>query len=403
MEQIKSLLGRINLITSNYDKIAKITGEKFNIFNTLKLTSSEVKLHSVLIGELLNPHGTHGQGHIFLKTFCEQLEIKTFNWENATLELEKNIGYIDKDYEEGGNIDILITDDKKNAIIIENKIYAYDQKNQLLRYHNFGEKKCRSFELYYLTLDGKDASDFSTNSCGLIKYSKISFSDHILAWIEECKKLSVDQPILRETLKQYSYLIKHLTHQTVNDTMKQEIVNAILSNPQSIESAQEIFNNWDAAKTQIIGKLEDPIKEIAERLRLDCVIDEDLGYKDTGFYFFRKGWKYCIYFYFENKHERLLVSIDHVSYKDKGSETVTTDLKKIFKSFEYHTRLKYDNWIWIANFDPWNNCSWKDILTSIPSAIEETTVILLEKLDNYEKSFPIALSTNATIKTTVKN
>lgn len=41
-------------------------------------------------------------------------------------------------------------------IIIENKIYAVDQDNQLIRYHNF--RKGNTVKLYYLTLDGCEPS-----------------------------------------------------------------------------------------------------------------------------------------------------------------------------------------------------------------------------------------------------
>ena len=48
-------------------------GENFNVFNVLGLWSEEVRLHSAMLAELLNPEGSHGCGEAFLKLFIEQV------------------------------------------------------------------------------------------------------------------------------------------------------------------------------------------------------------------------------------------------------------------------------------------------------------------------------------------
>jgi hypothetical protein len=50
-------------------------GETFNIFNILGLRSEEVRLHSALIAELLNPKGRHGCASLFLKSFLKTIEV----------------------------------------------------------------------------------------------------------------------------------------------------------------------------------------------------------------------------------------------------------------------------------------------------------------------------------------
>ena len=69
IHQLKSLLDQVNAITAKYRKINDLTGENFNVFRILKLESSEVRMHSAFIAELLNPHGSHGQRDVFLKLF----------------------------------------------------------------------------------------------------------------------------------------------------------------------------------------------------------------------------------------------------------------------------------------------------------------------------------------------
>ena len=67
---------------------------------------------------------------------------------------------ISEDKTKGGRIDIVIKL-KETVIVIENKIYAPDQDNQLIRYKN----EYPFSKLYYLTLDGHFPHDKSINYC----------------------------------------------------------------------------------------------------------------------------------------------------------------------------------------------------------------------------------------------
>ncbi|OAV63577.1 hypothetical protein Barb6XT_03113 [Bacteroidales bacterium Barb6XT] len=97
------------------------TGGKFNMFRIVDVSHYET-IHSAIIAELLNPKGSHGLKEKFLEAFVRQAEINDFNCNCAST--------IDD-----GRLDILIKDSTgRNAIIIENKIYAGDQDNQLKRY-----------------------------------------------------------------------------------------------------------------------------------------------------------------------------------------------------------------------------------------------------------------------------
>ena len=87
-----------------------------------------------------------------------------------------------------GRIDILVTDNSSNAILIENKIYAKDQNSQLLRYSKYGNSKQKSCSLLYLTLYGSKPSIESL--AGLLEgeYQTISYSQNIVKWLEACKE-----------------------------------------------------------------------------------------------------------------------------------------------------------------------------------------------------------------------
>ena len=99
-------------------------GERFNLFDILHVGHYEVRTHSPLLAELLNPHGSHGQGAVFLKHFLTEVEIQDFDAESARVFPEVSIGEL-------GRLDIVITDKDRRSIFVENKIYAGLQERQL--------------------------------------------------------------------------------------------------------------------------------------------------------------------------------------------------------------------------------------------------------------------------------
>jgi len=245
IENIKQLINQINEISSKYEEISKISGENFNIFRVIELTSEEVRLHSKFLAELLNPKGSHGQGNKFLNLFIQQFEIKNINSEQVKIYVEKHIG--NKTDTTGGRIDILIEDDKKNTIIIENKIYADDQYKQLVRYHNYSNSN-----IFYLNLYGTEPTK---ESCGELLIDKdfkvISYKNDIIDWLENCKKESASLPLLREGISHYINLIKYLTGQSNNSTMEKEIRDLIALTPQNIKTAIKIANSTEDAKIKL--------------------------------------------------------------------------------------------------------------------------------------------------------
>ena len=261
--ETKEIFKQIELIRNKYEEIAKISGENFNIFNVLGLTSNEVKTHSAIVAELLNPTGSHEQKNMFLELFCKQFNISNLDTKNCTVEIEKNIGIISENYEDGGRIDLVIYDSNRNGFIIENKIYAGDQTKQLIRYNNWAKIHLKpGYKIFYLTLTGNSAStDSITNIDGQITYDTISYSYDIIEWLSECKKQAVSHPILRETITQYINLLKILTNQTNNNNMQQDIKKIILDNLESV-------NNLIASKNNLVSELIKIVESIKQEVLL---------------------------------------------------------------------------------------------------------------------------------------
>lgn len=259
-------------------------GEDFNIFTTLNLGSNEVRLHSAFLAELLNPKGKHGMGDSFLTAFLETLGIPSdfLNTKNIKQNiLERAIG--PKTATTGGRIDIIL-EDGASAIIIENKIYAGDQENQLLRYSNFGKNFKDGYHLLYLTLYGYPASEFSTGKDEL-DYQPISYSKDITKWLCKCAMLAYDKPLVRETIKQYISLIKLLTGTSMNEKSLNELVHAAVDD---IEATSALIGAQDSIGDFLRKKyLFKPLKEFATKSNLDFKVDDD----KCSFDFSKKDWK----------------------------------------------------------------------------------------------------------------
>jgi hypothetical protein len=198
------------LFNANFFKLVQLlrgkyhTDSQFNLFSVLRSDSDEVRLHSRFLAEILNPKGSHGFGGNFLDEFVKLVGAERKSFDNAIVITEYK------------NIDILIRGGGV-AIIIENKIYAADQDNQLTRYYkSIRGEGIEEIYLVYLTLDGSQPSSQSTrelDKCFLDsnKFQCLSYRDHIHGWTNSCLSLSAKEPALRESFAQYLELIEKLT------------------------------------------------------------------------------------------------------------------------------------------------------------------------------------------------
>lgn len=269
MNTLTQLLNRTRTITYSAKKLYEEEwkrGEKFNIFNILNLSQDETKLHTPFIAELLNPKGSHGMKDAFLREFIKISDIDTeLDTKEATVETEYSIGYKNNDSTEGGRIDIFVYDNKKNAIIIENKIYAGDQKNQLLRYYNYAVKNKFKFNIIYLTLNGNAASEKSLGNINF-DYDCLSYNNDILSWLERCVQISACIPLVREIIRQYIINIKDLLNIMDKDNLNELI--ELTTSKEYVESTLDIIANGESIKTQIRRNFIESLKEIAERNNL---------------------------------------------------------------------------------------------------------------------------------------
>ncbi len=129
-DKITHLLETIKVIDIQHETLIRKTGEGFNVFKLCGVDHYE-NAHSDIIAEFLNPKGSHGCGSDFFQAFCKITGLDFRNYENAEV--------IREHWTDEGRPDMLIRAGK-NKVVIENKIYANEQQDQLRRYRDWLDK-----------------------------------------------------------------------------------------------------------------------------------------------------------------------------------------------------------------------------------------------------------------------
>lgn len=252
IKNIKYLLRDINIVRKKIEERAK-DEEKFNIFTILRKESDEVYLHSRFLSALLDPNGPHRLGTFILDSLLHIVGSK-FKYNENTLKVYPN----NKKRSEYKKIDICFIDRAtRQAVIIENKIRHIDtnheDKGQLENYYEklIEEDKIPKdrIEVYYLTLDGHEPSEDSVNLSGKFpelkkKVKCISYSVEILYWLREVAKESYDWPALRETIIQYTKLIKEMTGNNLNEIEIKEIEKIIGLDEDNLLGTKLLIDNF---------------------------------------------------------------------------------------------------------------------------------------------------------------
>lgn len=163
----------------------------FNLFTALRGANDEVRLHSRFIAAMLDPH-THDLGHAPLQELLRRCGIHDFSLEGLRVECER------------WNIDILVTNTRRQAFFIENKIHAGDQPEQLVRYHQqLQTSGYQEIHACYLSLDGGDPSADSLGDLRErpdVSYTALGYDADMVPWLNSLLGRAALDPPLRESL-----------------------------------------------------------------------------------------------------------------------------------------------------------------------------------------------------------
>lgn len=182
------------------------TAPEFNIFRTLRLAHKEVITHSPLLASLFNPDGTHAQGSLFLQSLFDHLKAEKGISDLPTVTPEQYWVISTEQVTDYGNLDIVGWSSHESVrFVIENKIGAGDQPDQLPRYWSWMQSSPYNVQhLFYLTPNGRKCDTAEEKK---IPYTRLSYHEDIRLIIEQAIT-EVDPPHVKETLKQYLDIVK---------------------------------------------------------------------------------------------------------------------------------------------------------------------------------------------------
>lgn len=342
----KQVLDKVKTIVKHHKQLTHAKGELFNIYNILNLKTKEVRTHSAFIAELLNQYGSHLMGDSFLKAFISLLPKAVFenflDINTTKVTIEFFISAINKKNKTGGRIDILLKDTNEVTISIENKIDADDQDQQIERYCNYNESKNK---VVYLSKFGDEPDKKSKGELiAGTDFYVISYQMHIIKWLEMCQTIASDQPILRESIKQYKILIQKITH--------------TLGNQQNKELKTVVINNLEEASL-IASKYNQVVKNIKEDFRNKIITF--LKQEAKGYTFSKKKEVSSLYAslwfnsavsmakktWFAAESFSGLGHADGVLFvgvfSSKGALVLGKEYNSLNKSWVHHQVLKYEN------------------------------------------------------------
>lgn len=344
LENLKEFLLDINCLSTLEER-------PFNAFDVLKISRAEIR-HSNMLAWLFDPNETHGLGADFLSAINAYLAkynyIPNDKWFKVLMMNYSDITV----YREWKNIDILVvSEESKYVLCIENKVDTQDHGAQLDTYYEVIEKKYGEeyTKIYlYLSPAGLTPNKDSHEAWGSIKYEAI---------VETLKDVVKKHSREDETIKFINSYLEILERETMQDNeivrICQEIykkhkdaLDLIYENrPDRLLNVSEYFKEWCRKhENEILWEEEDEKKSIksytrfrTQRLELSSIPKSEEK---------KSGWKTKNFYYYEiaatcaNNEDvsyaiQLVFSIANMSDEDRAKvEKIATELKS--KKYKYN-------------------------------------------------------------------
>lgn len=221
------------------DELLPWTG-KFNIFDVLKVSRTEIR-HSNVLGWLLDANENHGLGDAFIKGILQRLVENDSDGRYDVFRVLLLDMYSFCVFREWKNIDILlVSEEEKTVVAIENKVGSHEHSNQLNRYREILENDYANYQRMYvfLTPDGEDPSD--VENWDVLTYTDVV---EVLETLYERMDLQADVALM---IRNY---IATVRRDIVEDQQLIDICNKIYNKHK--KALDLIFDNRTDGRTQI--------------------------------------------------------------------------------------------------------------------------------------------------------
>ena len=269
---MKNMIVDASRIVSEDMKIKNKKGYDYNIFTLLDLERQEYGIHEKMIYNILNFPYNKRLSTIFIKKFMEVMQMPASYIESEW--------YVEKEYAtiDYGRMDLFFQskgDRKENrkCVVIELKIDAQDQEEQLSRYDEFVNRKLgiQDYQIIYITLDGHEASEQSIGAADISKIKdRISYYEYIKKWLDACIEICKEESIDDSFIKQYSQLIEKLHG---DDEMEKKI-DKLMLDKEELLAAMEIANALPRVKTKVLKTFMNRLKSEFSSLRMKPIYED---------------------------------------------------------------------------------------------------------------------------------
>lgn len=245
------------------DELLPWTG-KFNLFDVLKISRTEIR-HSNVLGWLLDPNENHGFGDAFLKGIFQRIVENDIagRYDIFGVLLSDMYSFIVQ--REWNNIDILLTSsDEKIVLAIENKVDSHEHSDQLNRYRKVIQKEFPDFkQIYiYLTPYGEEPSDVEN-------WDILSYTDIVEVLEDLVGRINLQQDV-GIMVNNYIEIIRR---DIVEDQQLTEVCNKIYNKHK--RALDLIFEHRIDEKAQMKGALINALIKLADEGRIIYDADWD--------------------------------------------------------------------------------------------------------------------------------
>ena len=239
---------------------------RFNLLSIIEKDRDEAHIHSKVLYNLLSQNWGKIDKETFLTLFLKEIGIEDEIIYNEKWEVSREKVF-DLDTIKG-RLDFEIKS-KDYIYIIEMKIDAGDQPEQLMRYQKFAKEQHKKYKIFYLTLDGHNASKKSvgeedSEEIKKLEYTNISFKEEILNWLEKCLDLVKGKENKSACINQYIASINKILGEK-----NTKIKDNILKSSEDIKNAITIYKKLNENLQKV---LESFFEELNKKL-------EDIGSK----------------------------------------------------------------------------------------------------------------------------
>lgn len=215
MEEIESQLKEL-ILDENFTDLQTLTSEEVNLMEILGVAHRELQ-HSNFLAWLFNPNESHTLGDFAIKEFIK-LYFRENQFQDLGLHTRLSVfDFVDLDFSdleirrEYKNIDLILLSEKNGfCIVVENKIYSTEGRNQLRKYRTWVESEYPNFKyrIYiYLSLFEQGISEEEQEYFLQLDYS------HIVKVIEQILKSRGLAEKNRFVFEQYLQTLKSMLNQ----------------------------------------------------------------------------------------------------------------------------------------------------------------------------------------------